>query len=66
MNALSPTAKLGLMAGILNVIPNKKRNDLVDIVTRKWVHGKAGDVWNKLVPLKNFSTLEKTAASLGN
>ncbi|MED1058149.1 WXG100 family type VII secretion target [Bacillus mycoides] len=65
MTALSPTAKLGLMAGILNVIPNKKRNDLVDIVTRKWVHGKAGDVWNKLVPLKNFSTLEKTAASLG-
>ncbi|HDR4567531.1 WXG100 family type VII secretion target [Bacillus paranthracis] len=65
MTSLSPTVKLGIMAGVLNVIPNKKRNDLVDIVTRKWVNGKAGEIWNKLIPLKNFSTLEKTAASLG-
>ncbi|OAK05755.1 hypothetical protein A6280_27165 [Bacillus wiedmannii] len=65
MTSLSPTVKLGIMAGVLNVIPNKKRNDLVDIVTRKWVNGKAGEIWNKLIPLKDFSTLEKTAASLG-
>ncbi|PGU61728.1 hypothetical protein COD70_00985 [Bacillus cereus] len=65
ITSLSPTVKLGIMAGVLNVIPNKKRNDLVDIVTRKWVNGKAGEIWNKLIPLKDFSTLEKTAASLG-